>query len=198
MPTYRNHKLSTSLHTGINFEYGIPCVSNEKELKNLNKKLADNDTLLLIKLHPAEDTSKITSVDLSHIKIVDNDLVSKNHKNIYNYLLGIDALITDYSSIYYDYLITGRKIGLAIPDIDEFFSYETLAFPNYEDYIKGYYIRTYNDLLDFIDYVNSGADPLKRERLAAIKRFMKYTDCNSSKRLVEFMLKQLGGKKHEK
>ena len=198
MPTYRNHKLSTSLHTGINFEYGIPCISNEEELKTLNKKLADNNILLLIKLHPAEDTSKISNVDLSHIKIVDNNVVSKKHKNIYDYLLGIDALITDYSSIFYDFLITERKIGLAIPDIDEFFTYETLAFPKYEDYIKGFYIKKFSDLLDYIDYVNSGSDPLKKERLATIPIFMKYNDCNSSKRFVEFLLKQLGGKKHEK
>ncbi len=195
MPTYRNHKNPVGSQTGIVFEYGIPCISNAEELTKLNNKLVENNILLLIKLHPAEDVSKISKLELSNIKIVDNSLISQNHKNIYDYLLGFDALITDYSSIYYDYLITGRKVGLAVPDLEEYSKHIKLAFPKFEEYLKCFYIKDFSDVIKFIDYVKTNKDPIKKERIDSISRFVKYNDGKSSKRVVDLMLKHLGGNK---
>lgn len=198
MPTYRNHKNPIGGQTGIVFKYGIPCISNENELIELNNKLKKSNILLIIKLHPAEDTSKLNKLELSSIKILDNSIIENNHKNIYDYLLGFDALITDYSSIYYDYIITGRKIGLAIPDIEEYSKHVKLAFTNFEEDIKAFYIKKYSDIIDFINYVSSNKDSIKKERDNSITKFVKYNDGKCSKRVIELINKHLGGDKVEK
>ena len=198
MPTYRNHKNPVGEKTGIVFEYGIPCITTKDELLELNEKLKERDILMIVKFHPAEDVSKLQMLDLSNVKIVDNYMIEQNHKNIYDYLLGFDALITDYSSIYYDYIITGRKIGLAIPDIEEYSKHVKLAFSDFEKDVKAFYIKKYSDVLDFIDYVSSSRDTLKKERVESIAKFVKYNDGKSSKRVIDLMNKHLGGDKVEK
>lgn len=200
MPTYRNHKISKSNYgtSKTSFKYGVPCINNEDEFKKLNNKLTKLNMHLLIKLHPAEDTSNFIEMKLSNISIFDDRIFDKEHTNIYDYLNGFEALITDYSSIYYDYLITTKKIGLAIPDIDEYSLHTKLAFDNYKENIKGYYIESFDDLLDFVDYVHSKNDMLKKDRLNLINLYNAYNDGNSSERVIELMLKHLEGDNNEK
>ena len=45
-------------------------------------------------------------------------------------------LITDYSSIYYDYLPLKRLIGLAAPDVKEFSAACPSAEKRYKDFVK--------------------------------------------------------------
>lgn len=143
IPTYRNHKFNKNnsfFNTNIQFPYGIPTIKNSSDLKKLNNILKKNKTLLVIKFHPAEDISKIKKLDLSNIKLLEDDFFEKVHSNIYQLLSKADALITDYSSIYYDFLLTDKPIGLAIPDINEYKSHVELLYKDYENNIIGEYI----------------------------------------------------------
>ena len=125
LPTFRNHKLASTNYNS--FRYGIPFFNSKEDLNNINQLLINNEELLLIKLHPAEDTSKICNLDLSNIKIITDELLLKNDSNLYKILANTDALITDYSSVYFDYLLTNKQIGLAIPDI-EYYNKKTGLF----------------------------------------------------------------------
>lgn len=197
-PTYRNHKSGKNsiYKMNINFPYGIPCISDNNDLLNLNEYLKKKNILLLIKLHPAEDSSKISSVDLSNIKLLDDSIFDVDHSCLYNYLGNSDAVITDYSSLYYDYLLTNKPIGLAIPDIEEYKKHVNLVFDDYEKNIAGEYIYNYNDLLKFIDNVASNNDISFNDRMAKKKLYHKYTDANSGKRVVDLLLKEMN--KNEK
>jgi len=191
MPTYRNHKNSNDKqsNTGIKYPYGVPCINNIDELKEINSILKKNNTILILKLHPAEDTRELKSLNLSNIEIFDNESFVKEHSNVYNLLSVVDALITDYSSIYYDFLITKKQIGLAIPDIKEYSKTVKLLFDKYEGNIVGEYIYTYKDLIKFINNVINNNDIMHEERMKKVELYDKYHDNNSSKRLVDFFEK---------
>ena len=189
MPTYRNHKTSVQSEyaTGINFLYGVPCINNSSELKKVNDLLQKKDILLIIKLHPAENKNNILKENLSNICLLDNDYFT-DEENIYNYLSGVDAVITDYSSIYYDFLLTNNMIGLAIPDIDEYKKHVELMFDDYKGNVPGEIIMNNNDLCEFINHVNDNKDLYKKERMIKRKQYHEYLDGNASKRVVDFFL----------
>lgn len=187
-PTYRNHKGHS---TGKNiFPYGIPSISNEKELKELNALLKKEGVLLTIKLHPAEDTSILKKLDLDHIKLIDDSIFDIDHTTLYHYLSNVDALITDYSSVYYDFLLTKKPIGLAIADIKEYVKTTRIIFDNYEENVAGEYIYNFKDLLKFIHNVSTGNDISYDRRMKMIKVYHKYLDDKSADRVIALMEKK--------
>lgn len=190
IPTYRNHKFNKNnsfFNTNIQFPYGIPTIKNSSDLKKLNNILKKNKTLLVIKFHPAEDISKIKKLDLSNIKLLEDDFFEKVHSNIYQLLSKADALITDYSSIYYDFLLTDKPNGLAIPDINEYKSHVELLYKDYENNIIGEYIYNFNDLLKFVNNVGKNNDIKYDKRILVKKKYHKYCDNNSSNRVVDII-----------
>ena len=187
-PTYRNHKGHS---TGKNiFPYGIPSVNNEKELKELNNALKKEDVLLVIKLHPAEDTSILRKLDLDHIKLIEDSIFDRDHTTLYHYFRNVDALITDYSSVYYDFMLTKRPIGLAISDIKEYVKTTRIIFDKFEDGVAGEYIYTFKDLLTFVHNVATDNDISYERRMEKMKIYHKYFDDASADRIIAIMEKK--------
>lgn len=194
MPTYRNHKRSESVHTGISFPFGVPCINSEKELQTLNNYLKERDTDLIIKFHPAEDTTKIKKLSLSNICLFPDSSLAEDGLDLYDALKSTDALITDYSSVYYDYLLLRKPIALAIPDIDDYRKTYDLITKNFERDIKGYHLYSFDDLLLFVDDVSKNKNAHSADLALSLKRYHKYTDGKSSSRVVDIIEKEMGRK----
>ena len=193
MPTYRNHRNTDTYEgrTNIYFKYGIPCIENESQIKLLNDILKQRKMLLIIKLHPVEDKKNIEDLNLSNIKILENEYLEKNRKTIYDYLNNIDALITDYSSIYYDFLLTKKMIGLAIPDLNEYIKHVPFCIEDYKQNIEGDYLYTFEDVANFIIDVSNNKDEKKDKRVELMNKYHKHIDGNSSKRIVDIIEKKM-------
>lgn len=185
MPTYRSHKNKDGESTS--FKYGVPSINTKEELKELNKVLKEGKVLLLIKLHPAEKDNEIHNMKLSNIKMVSNDIFLENHTNIYQYLASTDALITDYSSIYYDYMLVNKPIGMAIEDIEEYRKKYDILHDNMEEALPAEYIYNYKDLVKFVKNIAKGKDVTKKRRNEMLKVYHKYTDGLSGKRIVDMI-----------
>ena len=186
MPTFRKH-INGNVGYKSKLIYGVPSINNEKEILKLNDKLKNNNSLLIIKLHPAEDSSFLKKLNLSNILFTKNELLEKNKKNIYQLAQNVDALITDYSSIYFDYLVADKPIGMAIEDIEEYRKNNGLVFNNFEDELPAEYIYNYNDLVKFIDNVINNKDIKKNERNEKRSTYVKYVDGSASKRVIEVL-----------
>ena len=187
MPTYRKHTGGIGYKSSL--MYGVPSINSEKELLELNKLLKKYNALLIIKLHPAEDTSILDKINLTNILFTKNEILDNNKKNIYELAGLTDALITDYSSIYYDYLLHDKPIGMAIEDIDEFSKNFSLYFDDFENDLPAEYIYNHNDLENFIINVCEGKDIKREARNQKRSIYVKYNDGNTSKRIVEELKK---------
>ena len=185
MPTYRKHVVGLGYKSSL--VYGVPSINNKKELLALNVLLKKYNSLLLIKLHPAEDTNELDKMNLTNILFTKNELLEKNKKNIYELASVTDALITDYSSVYFDYLLHDKPIGMAIEDICEFGKNFSLFFDNFEEQLPGEYIYNYHDLEKFITNVCNGKDIKRKIRNEKRSIYVKYNDGNSSKRIVDIL-----------
>ena len=109
---------------------------------------------------------------------------------LYELLAQTDALITDYSSVYFDYLLTDRPIALTIADKEEYFTHFTLAFPDYKEAVKGFYIETFSQLSSFLAEIAKGVDSAREERMPVKEKYHTKDAGNSAKAIVDLLEKE--------
>ncbi len=89
-------------------------------LADLDTALAD-DQKLYVNLHPIVQRGLDTS-DLAHVFTFPKDIEK------YEFINSMDALMTDYSSIFFDYSVTGKPIILYTYDYDDYVSGRGMYF----------------------------------------------------------------------
>ena len=189
LPTYREHKVSEMNVQSIRFPQGVPLLYDVDSFKKVNDILKKNDILLILKQHHAQ-ALPLKASGFSNIKIVSDDLLNNLKISVIDLALFFDALITDYSSLYYEFLLLNRPIALTIDDYDEY-SKDPGFCIDYFDWIKGVYLKTTPDLIQFINNIAKGLDLAKGEREKTKLRIHKYTDNLSTKRVVDFLIENV-------
>jgi CDP-glycerol glycerophosphotransferase (TagB/SpsB family) len=182
LPTYRQNKWGNAFHSDIS----MPIIHNEKTARSINEYAKKNKVLIIVKVHPAQDISKISEFNYSNLIFIKNDFF--DDKDITNYqLLGsCDALISDYSSVYYDYLLTDKPIGLCFEDFDEYNKRE--GFTMDPNFILAGGVKIYNcdDMCSFINDIANGNDVLKNKRNEIKNLVHSNADNQSTKRVVDY------------
>lgn len=170
-PTFRQHK--TGVQTGC--ENAFPIIYDSKAAEELNRYAKERNVLIVIKPHFAQDLSMFETTNLSHIVFINERFFETNDLTSYKFVNGCDALITDYSSIYYDYLLCDRPIAVVWEDIEQYRINPGFSL-DIDYYFKGAE-KVYNlpDLERFIDQVSNGEDYLKSER-KEICKLINYSD----------------------
>lgn len=185
-PTFRQHK--NGFKTKSNGT--IPLLDDYKKAIKLNEEAKKRNILIVIKPHFAQDINYITKHNLSNIIFINDDFFKENNLSSYQFVGNCDALITDYSSIYFDYLLCDKPIGVVWEDIDEYRENPGFCIDvNY--YMKGAYkIYKLEELINFIDDLNLNKDNLKKEREEICKYANYSKDGKNSQRVVDFIIEK--------
>ena len=149
---------------------------NPKVLKELDSFLQETNNLLILKLHPADIVQKASLGEYSNIRILQNENMPP-HK-LYPLLGKTDYLITDYSSVFVDYLTLNKPIGFLLNDVDVYQKGRPLYFESTKENLPGTVMYTLEDMKDFI--ANN-----KRHIATESELFNIFTDNNNCKRLAE-------------
>lgn len=187
MPTYRQHINTKNAAIKNILPLGVPVLHSSEDIRKIENTLEINNCILLLRLHPAQNISYFRVNDADNIIIADNDFLNKIDTNLYKMLTCTDALITDYSSIYYDYLLYDKPIALMTEDIDEFFKVFKCAYDNFEENIVGEYIYTVEQFCKFIENVSAGNDIKLKERTQKKLLYHNYISGSSCERLFNYM-----------
>ncbi|MGJ7131455.1 CDP-glycerol glycerophosphotransferase family protein [Morganella morganii] len=128
----------------------------------LNDTLKKTNSLFIIKLHPNTNIAEFKK-DYSNIIIIKGDI------DPYPILAITDLLITDYSSIYYDYILKDVYRTLLYPfDIISYTQEcRDLAYP-YDEYTEGEKAYTYNELLFYLSNIEKNITPNNSNRIKDI------------------------------
>lgn len=187
-PTFRQMK--KGLKTAST--HALPVIHDAEMAKSLNEVAKNNNTLIVLKPHFAQDLSYIKDLGLSNIRFIDDSFFVDNGISSYEFVGSCDALITDYSSIYYDFTLCDKPIAAIWEDIDEYKENPGLI-DNYEFYMKGAEkIYTADELERFVSDVANGIDNLKAER-NEIKALVNYSDDGkNAERVVDFIIEKAG------
>ena len=180
MPTFRNNQRYCN---GIDTELGLPCVER-KDLERLNEVLEKHNYLLILKLHSwsADKLDGIRYGNIVNLKDADIGL----NCSLYKLLGQTDALITDYSSVYIDYLLTDHPICFVYNDIKEYRETRGFAYEPAESIMPGAHVQSFEELLSWIDRLEK-EDPYLKERNDLKRRFFDHPDQHSSERVLEAM-----------
>lgn len=184
MPTFRKAKGMKRNDSAKNFALGLPLINSFEEYIALNDFLKNKNVLLIIKLHPGQDLSVIKVTSLSNIMLISDDDLKKIDIGINSVMPYSDALLTDYSSASFDYMLLNKPIGYIVDDMKEY----KLGF-SLEDPFKimpGDKIYNTNQMYTFIDDIINGSDKFAEERNNVCCMVHKYRDNNNCKRLVEY------------
>lgn len=185
LPTYKKHK-SANIINSKKYENRVIPLFNEKSIIKLNKYLQQENVLLILKFHPAQDLTHFKKVSLSNILLWKNEDLEENNLNLYS-LLGVsDALITDYSSVGADYLLMDKPLAYVVDDQKEYQESRGFVFDNIDDMSPGNKIKNEEDFLNFIEDVINNKDKYKKEREKVKKFYHKYQDGSSCKILVKY------------
>lgn len=160
-PTFR--KSSTLGYQDSSLPSIVP-IFNQNDLYELNEKLRKLNIKIIVKLHPLQDLSLYKLTEMDYLILLSHQEFSKKNMDLYKLLRQSDALITDYSSVYFDYLLLDRPIAFTADDAEEYGTNRGYAMDNPEDYKPGVTLKTKNDFYKFLEDFSAGIDLYKVER----------------------------------
>lgn len=185
METFRHANREGYNDSCVDSKYGLNVIHTQEELEVLSKYLEENDYLLIIKPHPKQDLSVMEKIKTRNIRFVVDDDLEKYGIQLYELVENCDIMLTDYSSIFYDFLLLNRPIGFLISDINEY--RRGFAYDDPLSQMPGEKIRTVDELTHFFDKVNAGEDEWVSERKKIRDLVFTYQDANNCKRLIDFI-----------
>ena len=187
LPTYRQNWAGTVETSNIS----MPIIYDEQIALEVNACAKRECVLLVIKPHFAQDLSKIKAMHLSNLVFIDEAFLKQRGLLNYDLLRSSDAMLSDYSSVYYDYLLLDRPIGLCWDDYDEYTKREGIIVDQDVVLAGGEKIYNADDLCAFIVNVAAGNDPLGQKRRAVRDLIHDYQDAKTSERVVDYLAQKL-------
>lgn len=177
LPTFRK---SSSVAMADGRDELIPLFEPD-ELEELDARLRARDIKMLIKLHPVQDTRGFDFSSFSHLYVMTNAEFTEKGLDLYRLLKQADALMTDYSSVFYDYLLLNRPIGFTEDDLEIYRNSRGFAVDP-EKFRPGERLRTKEDAYRFIDDVASGHDEWAKARKEINDLSNAYQDGHNARR----------------
>lgn len=178
MPTFRG---SESSKFDLFLQYGF-------DVRKLDRFLHDEKMTLDIKLHPFNSPSGELLLQLekaANISLLDYD-------DIYEILGDYDLLITDYSSVYFDYLLLDRPVIFAPFDQGDYMKKDREFYFDYDEVTPGPKVTNWGEVMEQMLVLNrsiGASDVFAKERDAIKNRFHRHQDNESTKRVYEAIAK---------
>lgn len=163
---------------------------SDYELKALDIFLEENDAYIFAKLHFADNSYYSRSLfELpKRIIFLDTDMLLDKMLTIYHLMNAFDVLVTDYSSVYVDYLLLNKPIIFSCPDIEKYKEDRGFIVDDPEFLMPGKKVKSQVELIESLKSVLQGVDDYRIDRENKMMLFHSNLDGNSSKRLFEEMM----------
>lgn len=181
VPTFRT---SHQMGTDSNQSQIVP-IFNENDFEKLNTFLKGLGVKIIVKLHPVQSLNNYKSIELENFILLSNDEFQKRKMDLYLLCSQSDAMITDYSSIYFDYLLLNRPIAFTEDDIDDYSENRGFSIKNQDESKPGHRIKTQDDFFRFVEDVASSNDDFESKRLQVNSWANTYADNQSSLRVFK-------------
>jgi len=144
-----------------------------------NHSLKSLNTKLFIKLHYFHLKTH-TFENLSHIYFITDEDIDQD---IYTVLNKFDIMITDYSSVHFDFLLTQNPIIFAPFDKEKYLKNDREFYFNYNEVTPGPHANNWEEILEYIEKFIHNPKLYEKERLKVMNRFNIFTDSKNCQRV---------------
>ncbi len=174
MPTFRG---SVNSDFDLFLQYGF-------NVEKIDDFLLKENMQLDIKLHPFNQPSPklIKKLELS------KNIFFLDHDAIYEIISEYNILITDYSSIYFDYLLLNRPVIFAPFDQETYLKQDREFYFDYEEVTPGPKAMNWDEVMESLKIFNKNPQAYSEERKIIKDRFHTYQDNKSTQRVYEAIL----------
>jgi CDP-ribitol ribitolphosphotransferase / teichoic acid ribitol-phosphate polymerase len=145
----------------------------------LHKLCLEKDAVFIVRLHPFIREAPAIPAQFRD-RIIDG---SARQADTNDLLPGVDLLITDYSSIIYEYSLLGRPMLFYAYDLEDYIASRDF-YVRYEDFVPGRIVRRFPDLLDAIrndDFAIDRVGPF-------VDRSFDHLDGKSTDRIIDQLI----------
>ena len=175
-PTYRGTSLK---HSYYDYE--------QLDIDKIYKEFASKDYVFIFKWHPGlyyqMKKKEIMPYDLEKYPNFYYDF--SESRDINELLLITDVLITDYSSVIFDYALLDKKLVYFTYDYEEYQQDRGLYF-DFDDYVYGKITKNTDELIEAIKDNNL----MEKEKTVFMDKFMNACDGKSTKKTCEWIFEE--------
>ena len=177
-PTYRDYETyGDDIKERHLFGYDIPDLENY---------LVKNKLCLIYKAHNLQKKAI-----LKYPKGVINFHICYDF-SFYDLMSLADCVITDYSSLGYDFMLLGRPLIYNLYDLDQYVEDRGVSYYPYEDFCPGGVVTNADEMMSELNRLLNNIDYYKEKRERLLKMFHKYSDNRSSERVIDYFSKKFG------
>lgn len=187
LPTFKHFNIKSSKRVDyLNDTSNDITLLNQDNLLELNDLLKKNKIVMIIKFHPAQDMNYVIKKDFSNIIMMSNEDLTDKNIDLYSLMGKSSALITDFSSVYIDYLLVDKPIGFELNDYENFKNGRGFIVDDPIKLMPGNKIFNKNDLFNFICNISNEIDEYADERRELKDKMHKFQDEKSSERILDY------------
>lgn len=147
VPTFRKSVIADRNDSSCEYSKGLPIIKNDKDLEKIQETLTKNDIQIVVKPHIYQDLSVYHLEGIQNLRILYQDDIENIGISTIQIMKYFDAMITDYSSISFDFLLLDRPIAYTLDDLED---YKVGLIDNAFDFMPGDHLYSIDDFCRFI------------------------------------------------
>lgn len=179
MPTFRTAEWTGEVFNPFDEKYGF-------DMDEFLATLVYHKSVLVYKPH-FSDAHFMQSVRQKDSKTLSRFILvsDADYDELYNFVGQVDMLMTDYSSIYFDFIATGKPVVLLPFDYEDYLTYARAHYFDYFENMEGEKARSWQEFYQILD-----AGTYRPVSDAARRKFAEYVDGECCWKLAERILSE--------
>jgi CDP-glycerol glycerophosphotransferase (TagB/SpsB family) len=148
-------------------------------LDEMNRMAERLDIILLVKLHFVDGLrhNSFSSATNNNLILIDAAI---DANSLFD---AVDGLISDYSSVIFDFILTEKPVIFFVPDLSDYLRHSRSFYYDFDDVTPGPKPKNVNELGAAIRLaIDNGASEWQDKYQAVLDRFHTYRDAHSSER----------------
>lgn len=187
LPTFRTGVRRVSRAEGT--DLGIVTQFEGADLEAVDRLMGELGAHCIIKPHPMAPQPERTN--LANVTVLAASHLEALGTSLYQLLAHADVLCTDHSSVWIDYLLTGRPMVFTISDREQYDADRGYYFDDLDALLPGPIVTTFDEMAEPLSEALAGGSQWSRVRAEALELHHVHHDARSADRLVELVMAQM-------